>query len=530
MAAQYESDGGTVWAANNSNAAVAVPLPATRPIGSVLLLVAMCRLITAAAPAPAGYTLLGTFTSATASGGRVWIYAKEVVGGETAPSVTPAGVTGNSGDIWGACLFCYSSVDLSGGIANILDGTPTVTDAAGTTTCTYPAQTIARSDSLLVGLLARFRDAVDTFTPTATWNEREDAGNTNRTGGQIHLQDKVASASGVQAATTVAPSNTTSSRYLAISFALKSQPPVAPVNTVLPSIVSNEPIVENILQGVAGTWSSNAGSIAFSFDWYRDGVFITSVQNYRLVAADVGKTITLRVVGTNSIGSTTAISTDSRIPIPGPVQDIYDQFTRADGPVYAGAGATLWTVERLDWEQTTLMEVKGNALANPGATYEQAVTKGRLGEAGDFDLVLDCTATAASPGEIAIWFCCSGHGPVAAVDGYAFIGSSLGSYWAIRKYVDGVNAGAIAGPLFTEPPIVSGNQIWIAKRGTSFFVRRRANQFVDWILCIGVSDASYSSGAIAIETSDATVRWDNVRGGPWTGLGPPPTAQVVSIL
>ena len=228
MPVAYESDGGTVFCNAANNNAVTVALPATRPVGSVLLFVAWCRLITAAAPAPSGYTLLNTFTSGTASGGRIWLYAKEVVGGETAPSVTPAGATGTSGDIWGACIFCYSGVDLSGGISAILDGTPTTTDAAGTTTCTYPALTISNSASMIVRFLARFRDAADTFTFTSTWNEREDLGTTTRTGGQFHLQDKLATSSGSQASVTVAPSNTTSARYLAVTAALK---PIVPTQT-----------------------------------------------------------------------------------------------------------------------------------------------------------------------------------------------------------------------------------------------------------------------------------------------------------
>jgi hypothetical protein len=226
--AQWESDGGTVFGAANNNNAITVPLPATRPVGSVLLFIGFCRLITATvATAPSGYTLLGTFTSATASGGRIWLYAKAVVGGETAPSFAVAGaVTGTSGDLWGAYITDYSLVNLAGGISTILDGTPTTTDASGTTTCTYPALTISNSDSMLIRFLARFRDAADTFTPTATWNEREDIGVTTRTGGQFHLQDKAATASGVQAAVTVAPSNTTAARYLAVTIALKNAPEV----------------------------------------------------------------------------------------------------------------------------------------------------------------------------------------------------------------------------------------------------------------------------------------------------------------
>ena len=73
----YQSDGGGVFCTANANTAISVPLPATRPVGSVLLLVAFCRLITATiATAPTGYTLLSTWTSGTASGGRIWLYGQ----------------------------------------------------------------------------------------------------------------------------------------------------------------------------------------------------------------------------------------------------------------------------------------------------------------------------------------------------------------------------------------------------------------------------------------------------------------------
>jgi hypothetical protein len=107
----------------------------------------------------------------------------------------------------------------------MFDGTMTVQDASGTTACTYPALTISNSGSLVVRFLARFRDAADTFTPTATWNEREDIGSTVRTGGQFHLQDKAPGVSGAQAAVTVAPSNTTAARYLAVTLAFKPPTP-----------------------------------------------------------------------------------------------------------------------------------------------------------------------------------------------------------------------------------------------------------------------------------------------------------------
>ena len=224
MAVAFVDDGSVVFAAQNNNNAITVPLPATRPVGSVFLLIAFAKLITATvSTAPTGYTLLSTFTSGTAGGGRIWVYGKIVGASETAPTIAITGATGTSGELWGASIYCYSAVDTSGGMnTSIYDGTPTTTDAAGTTTCTYPALTISRTDSMLLRFLARWQDLSVTFTPTATWNEREDISDTTRTGANHHFQDKLATASGAQASVTVAPSSATSTRYLAVTLALKA--------------------------------------------------------------------------------------------------------------------------------------------------------------------------------------------------------------------------------------------------------------------------------------------------------------------
>ena len=233
MAVAYQSDGGTVFAASNSNAAITVPLPATRPVGSVLLFIGWIARTTTAVvtTAPAGYTLIHSSTGDNE--GKLFVYAKEVVGGETAPTFACDGATGTSGNLWGACIFCYSGVGLGGGLAAILDGTPGRTSQAGSGSCSYPAVTISQADSMIVRFLVRREDAAVTFTPTATWNEREDVSSTVRTGGQFHLQDKLATASGVQAAVTVTPSSAVTINYLACSLALKpptpTQTPVAEV-------------------------------------------------------------------------------------------------------------------------------------------------------------------------------------------------------------------------------------------------------------------------------------------------------------
>jgi len=229
MAVAFESDGGVVFAVSANNNAITVTLPATRPTGSVFYLIAWSRLITdTVGTTPSGYTLLTGWpkTSATASGGRLWVYGRVVTSSETAPTIAMANAaTGTSGDLWGACIFCYSGIDTTGTLDATIESTPTTTDAAGTTTCTYPALTTTTTEAMIVRFLVRFRDAADTFTETATWNEREDANSTIRTGAQFHLQDKLSTGTpGSQASVTVAPSNTTSSRYLAVTMALRRSP------------------------------------------------------------------------------------------------------------------------------------------------------------------------------------------------------------------------------------------------------------------------------------------------------------------
>ncbi len=226
MAVAFESVGAVATVASANNNAFTAALPTTRPVGSVLLLVAGTRLITATLATPSGWTLMSGFpkTSGTASGGRLWVFGRTVTGSETAPSLAFTGpVTGTTGDDAGGFVICYSGVETASGIANIFDTAATVQDASGTTTCTYPAITTTVANSMLVRTLIRFRDAADTFTPTASplHTERVDAGSTNRTGRQHHLQDMAGGATGVKAAVTVAPSNTTASRYLAVSMALK---------------------------------------------------------------------------------------------------------------------------------------------------------------------------------------------------------------------------------------------------------------------------------------------------------------------
>jgi hypothetical protein len=632
MAAKFESSGLAGFAAANNNNAVVLTLPATRPVGSVLLIFAFAKLITATVTtAPAGYTLLGTWTSGTAGGGRCWLYAKEVVGGETAPSIAITGATGTTGEEWGAGMSCYSDVDLAGGIANILDGTATVTDAAGTTTCTYAANTIAQADSMLVRFLARWEDANITFTGSAGYTQRHGVSTTNRTGANFQAQDKLATASGVQASSTVTPSASTNIRYLAISLALKSKPPdkfgtltddfattvdksvkwksataqvvweagqaklpstasvsvnlrtdvntgpfydligssIAAKVTLPPNatnrfcrfqIIASPPVFNNQLQiyrdpaanqlfairTLDGINSSGSGTVTYdpvAHAWWRiresggtvyceagpDGVNYPTLLGSWATSTCKGLGsgwVEFLISGGTTDGASMFVDNVNYLP-PSPLYEtLLDDFTRADNPVYTNA-ENLWAQNRLDWSTLTLARVIGNRLGNPGATYEQALSIPTLGP-GDFDFLVDCAVTGASPSEIAIWFCLANTGTASAtMRGFCFIGSAATAYWAVRRYANGANQGTIVGPAAISP-IVAGDTWWCAKRGNHYTIYRKAGSG-DYSKVIEFDDIwGYTDGPIAIEMSDATIRWDNVRGGPWTGLGPSTKYGVVA--
>ena len=577
----FESDGATVWAAANNNNAISLPLPATRPVGSVLLIAAWCRLITAAAPAaPSGYTLLNTFTSGTASGGRMWVYGRICDGTEAAPSITPVGATGTSGDIFGAGTFCYSGVDTSGGITAIWDGTPTVTDASGTTTCTYPALTISNSDSMIVRFLCRFRDAVDTFTPTATWNEREDAGTTNRLGGQHHWQDKAATASGVQAAVTVAPSVTTASRYLAVTAALKGISPKQTATAEISLASATTPptrTAHSIKLRARKTNAAHQGRIRARL--YEGGTarsaeietadLTTSFAEYTLALTDPEAAsissyanLSIRLYGYSSGGTATvfevsqlwleapapagtqhtrapadgigftdarAISrgerqtvsdgfalTDQATPVKG-VNPLYtttlDDFNRANGAVYAGAGGTLWENHILGSVATlTHAVVSGNQLGWSSTNGWGAISKFSL--ASDLDLLLDVAVGVPAAGSLVVHFAVLD--PATGADFLRVYWDDGTSKWVATRSIGGGGANLSPPASITSRP-QAGESYWIAKRGSSLKLYRSPPGGGPWVeIGSWTSVPTIGVGRVALTSYDTTTRVDNLRGGPLT--------------
>ena len=81
-----------------------------------------------------------------------------------------------------------------------------------------------------------------------------------------------------------------------------------PINTVAP-VISGTDIVGSVLTTTNGTWTGNA-TITFGYQWLRNGspISLATSSTYTQVLADMGQTITCRIVGTNSYGTGEAVS------------------------------------------------------------------------------------------------------------------------------------------------------------------------------------------------------------------------------
>ena len=144
-----------------------------------------------------------------------------------------------------------------------------------------------------------------------------------------------------------------------------------PVNTVLPSITGTAQF-GHTLTASDGTWTNSPTS--YTQQWKRNGVAITGQTGltYVLAAADVGTVITVSVVATNSIGSSTPVTSAGTAT----VIDIIP--TNATIPTITGTpqvGATLtanvgtWNNRPLTYTYQWNSSVGGPILGATASTY-----------------------------------------------------------------------------------------------------------------------------------------------------------------
>lgn len=87
--------------------------------------------------------------------------------------------------------------------------------------------------------------------------------------------------------------------------------PVVPASTTRPAIVGT-PARGNTLTCSTGGWTG-APTPQFAYVWLRDGVSVATTPTYRVVAADLGASLTCTVIATNQAGSSSA-SSDPVVP------------------------------------------------------------------------------------------------------------------------------------------------------------------------------------------------------------------------
>ncbi len=198
--------------------------------GDLLVLVTESRGIGASCATPSGWALVNGFpkTSGTASGGKIYVFVR-IADGTSADNPTVAWTsltTGTSGDSAGARTLTFRDATV------VEDGsTVAVNDLSATTTITIPTHTTSQDKSLVIGVAMRVNDTAHTFT-TATWTERSDDHTTSGTGHGTTVATLVKTPAGASGTAAVTPSNTTSSRTLAVSFAVQATPVVTqPANT-----------------------------------------------------------------------------------------------------------------------------------------------------------------------------------------------------------------------------------------------------------------------------------------------------------
>jgi hypothetical protein len=81
---------------------------------------------------------------------------------------------------------------------------------------------------------------------------------------------------------------------------------VIPANTVAPTITGTAQVGQTLTAG-NGTWTGTP-TPTYTYNWLVGGVQQSTASTYVPVTADIGKTIVLRVIGSNAKGSVTANS------------------------------------------------------------------------------------------------------------------------------------------------------------------------------------------------------------------------------
>ena len=201
----------------------------------------------------------------------------------------------------------------------------------------------------------------------------------------------------------------------------------------------------------------------------------------------------------------TSAQTASKVFTP-PVVPALDDFDRADGLVYAGAGSTIWRTHRVDAATQTQVRVYSNQLGSSGASSCVSL----LTLDSDFDLLLDCV-TSPSTGNFAFHVCVTDSG-LSTWSGLEILYDRSSTAWYGTEFVGGVQTALGNG---TSAIFAAGETYWVSKRGTTVSLYKALTATGNFALIKSwVYSAASQSGNFALRTTDGVQRWDNLRGGP----------------
>lgn len=207
------------------------------------------------------------------------------------------------------------------------------------------------------------------------------------------------------------------------------------------------------------------------------------------------------ISATDANGTTTESASVAVAPL-----TLIDDFNRANGAIYAGAGAAIWTGHGIgNTTPATNSAVIGN---QAGVLAANASCASLLLMQSDFDMTWDCVV-APGGGAGANFYVCLSNYDQGTWNGIA-IGYNAGTWYA-TSYTAG--SGSPAGSA-ASAAIQAGETYLISKRGTtvSFFKSTTGGPFT-LIMSFGVA-GTFGAGAFGTVFTDTTQRWDNLRGGP----------------
>jgi hypothetical protein len=176
-------------------------------------------------------------------------------------------------------------------------------------------------------------------------------------------------------------------------------PSELPVNRLSPAIstISGTPNgVGSRLASTDGTWTGIPAS-TFTYQWYRNDklIFLATNNTYVTQVADIEKSITCRVTGTNAVTSVVAVSDSITIRAVAPVNSIAPVISSLSSDVIAGSTFTCtdgtWT-GAIPAPTFTYQWYSGGALLS-GKTNNTYVT-----EAADIGQPIKCSVTATNAG------------------------------------------------------------------------------------------------------------------------------------